>query len=282
MTSVRDAGGYPERIAKLRKAIASGETRGPTIYSVGPTLNGEQYAPFHRTLRTRENVIATVDAIAADGVDMIKIHRAFLPELLPVVIEAAHARGLKLTGHVPLKVSPLQACELGMDGIEHVGSLLEAYKSVAQTTNEQAFAYFDSDEALPLYRCLAERGVEVTPTLVFYRAVARSRTSLPTLSRDALKFMRDMQRIARRMHDAGVSLLTGSDTAWMSEPKAPQVQVLISATFRSAAALGVEAKTGSIAVGKAADFVLLEADPGVDVANVRKRRAVYIAGARVN
>ncbi|HEX6176862.1 MAG TPA: hypothetical protein VF057_00775, partial [Thermoanaerobaculia bacterium] len=147
VTSVRDAGGYPERIAKLRKAIASGETRGPTIYSVGPTLNGEQYAPFHRTLRTRENVIATVDAIAADGVDMVKIHRAFLPELLPVVVEAVHARGLKLTGHVPLKVSPLQACELGMDGIEHVGSLLEAYKSVTQTTNEQAFAYFDSDEA---------------------------------------------------------------------------------------------------------------------------------------
>ena len=85
-----------------------------------------------------------------------------------------------------------------MDGIEHVGSLLEAYKSVAQTTNEQAFAYFDSDEALPLYRCLAERGVEVTPTLVFYRAVARSRTSLPTLSRDALKYKRDVGGLYKR------------------------------------------------------------------------------------
>jgi imidazolonepropionase-like amidohydrolase len=59
-------------------------------------------------------------------------------------------------------------------------------------------------------------------------------------------------------------------------------QILISATSRSAAALGVAAKTGSIEVGKAADFLLLEADPGVDVANVRKLRAVYIAGRRVD
>jgi imidazolonepropionase-like amidohydrolase len=58
--------------------------------------------------------------------------------------------------------------------------------------------------------------------------------------------------------------------------------VFYRAVARSAAALGVAAKTGSIAVGKAADFLLLEADPGVDVANVRKLRAVYIAGRRVD
>lgn len=306
VTSVRDAGGYPDKIATLRKAIASGETRGPTIYSVGPTLNGDQYAPFHRTVRTRENALATIDALAADGVDMIKIHRALLPELLPVVIEAAHVHGLKLTGHIPLGVPPLQACELGMDGIEHVGSLLEAFIATApagqKMTGARALAYFDSDEALPIYRCLAERGVEVTPTLVFYPVVARGRVGSQTLPREAVEFLSELQRITRRMYDAGVPLLAGTDTAWVPGRKTPGVppgvslideledlqesgipprQILVSATSRSAQVLGVEAKTGSIAVGKAADFLLLEADPGMDVANVRKLRAVYIGGARV-
>ena len=101
------------------------------------------------------------------------------------------------------------------------------------------------------------------------------------------------------MYDAGVPLLTGTDTAWVMESKGPGVQpgtslldeleelqesgipprqILVSATSRAARALGVEVKTGSIAVGKAADFLLLEADPGIDVANVRKLRGVYIGG----
>jgi imidazolonepropionase-like amidohydrolase len=44
---------------------------------------------------------------------------------------------------------------------------------------------------------------------------------------------------------------------------------------------GLEARTGSIAVGKAADFLLLEADPGLDIANVRKLRAVYRGGVQL-
>jgi imidazolonepropionase-like amidohydrolase len=307
VTSVRDAGGFQDRIAALRKAIASGETRGPTIYSVGPTLNGDQYAAFHRTLRTRQNVLATIDALAADGVDMVKVHRAFLPDLLPVVIEAAHAHGLKLTGHIPLGVSPLQACELGMDGIEHVGSLLESYISVApagqKISGAQAIAYLESNQAQPIYRCLAERGVEVTPTLAFYPFVARSRVGSQTLPREAVEFLSGLKRITRRLYDAGVPLLTGTDTAWVRGQKLPSVlpgsslldeleelqrsgipprQVLVSATSRAAHALGVDARTGSIAVGKAADFLLLEGDPGIDVANIRKLRGVYIAGARVH
>ena len=106
-----------------------------------------------------------------------------------------------------------------MDGIEHVGSFLEAFISVApagqKATAAQAIAYFDSDEAQPLYRCLAEHGVEVTPTLVFYprrsssaeRTVRRCRVT-PSSSSEGV------QRITRRMYDAGVPLLTGTDTAW--------------------------------------------------------------------
>src|SRR5262245_42954744 len=109
------------------------------------------------------------------------------------------------------------------------------------------------------------------------------------------------RRTTRLMYDACLSMRTGTDTAWVPAPRVtippgksmldelqelqesgiPPRQILVSATLRAAQTLGVDAKTGSIAVGKAADFLLLEADPGIDVANVRRLRSVYSGGRRV-
>ena len=107
-----------------------------------------------------------------------------------------------------------------------------------------------------------------------------------------------LRRITRRMYDAGVPLLSGSDTAagvldvapgtsllaeleQLQLSGIPPSEIIVIATSNAARALGVDAKTGSIAVGKAADFLLLEADPGADVANVRRLEAVVRNGIKV-
>jgi imidazolonepropionase-like amidohydrolase len=301
VTSILDIGGLAEQIASTRAAIGSGKTAGPSIYAVGPTLNGERFAPFHRVLTSAAAVKTTIAELADSGVDMIKIHSAFVPELLPVVIEAAHARGLRVTGHIPLGVSPLQACESGMDGIEHVGSFLEALAAAPgeKFTGSAAIAYLESDRAAPLYECLVRRGTTVTPTLVVYPAVARRRTGNGPLPQQYHDFINAVQRITLRLHRAGVTLLAGTDTASGELAIAPGAsllqelellqqagiappEIIVIATANAAATLGEGATTGSIAIGKAADFLLLEADPGIDTANLRKLRATYRAGAKVN
>jgi imidazolonepropionase-like amidohydrolase len=300
VTSIRDAGGIPEKLAAAKAAVARGES-GPTIYAVGPTLNGESFGPFQRVVTSEADVRAAVDELASAGAAMIKIHRAFRPELLPVLIEAAHARGLQVFGHIPLGVSPLEACELDMDGIEHLGSFLEALNSVApeDAPKTASFDYMESDEAAPLYACLASRQVEVAPTLVVYPAVARRRLGDQPMPPEFFEFIERTQGIALRLHRAGVPLLAGSDTALTGEMElAPGVSLLDElemlqdagippraiipiATSNAAKTLGVFERTGSIAVGKDADFLLLEADPGADAANFRKLRAVYKAGSPV-
>jgi imidazolonepropionase-like amidohydrolase len=112
-------------------------------------------------------------------------------------------------------------------------------------------------------------------------------------------FISAVQRITLRLHRAGVPLLAGSDTASGELAVAPGVsllqelellqqagiappEIIVIATANAATALGEDATTGSIAVGKAADFLLLEADPGIDVMNLRKLRAVYRAGVKAN
>ncbi len=298
VTSVRDCGGFPERIDATREAIAMDATLGPTIYAAGPTLNGESFAGFQRALTSEDEVRDAVKELANWGADFIKIHRAFKPELLPVVIEAAHQSSLKVTGHIPLGVSPLEACEAGMDGIEHVGSFIESYASIhPEGGNAGGLAYMQSDEATPLYQCLAERGVFVDPTLVVYPAVARNRIGDEPMPPEFIAFIDSLKAVTLRLRDSGVLLVTGTDSAaklegaiavppglslhdeleMLQASGIPAQEIIVMATLNPARVLGVEATTGSIAVGKAADFLLLNADPGVDVANFRKLHTVHKA-----
>ena len=51
-----------------------------------------------------------------------------------------------------------------------------------------------------------------------------------------------------------------------------------SATLTPAQFLGIAATTGSVAVGKRADLVLLDADPSRDIRNTRRINAVVLDG----
>jgi len=299
VTTIRDAGGFTDIVLDRKMAIASGAIKGPAIYFVGPTLNGKSFAEFQRVIATDDEARQAVEEAAASGASMIKIHRTFKPELLPTVIEAAHDRTMKITGHIPLGISPLEACKDGIDGIEHIGSFLEALISVApkeKVSMKSAIDYMLSDDSKPLYECLAERGVNVTPTLVVYPAVAKARGGDAATSPDFITFMDAIEKIVARLYASGVSILAGTDSAggdalaippgvslldeleWLQKAGLPATEVLKAATTNPARELGVQAESGSIAIGKVADFLLLEGDPGADVANFRMMKAVYEAG----
>jgi imidazolonepropionase-like amidohydrolase len=56
---------------------------------------------------------------------------------------------------------------------------------------------------------------------------------------------------------------------------------LTSATRAAARCMGLERDLGTIEPGKWADFVVLDANPLADIANVRRINSVWIAGNRV-
>ena len=297
VTSVRDLGGYPQDVLAAQAAIGAGEP-GPTVYSALQMLNGEAFADFQRVVTTAEEADAAVAGLAALGARQVKVHRALAPKLLPAVIEAAHARDLAVTGHIPLGMHPLAACEAGMDGVEHVGSFLEAWSSVTdEGSAERALQWMESPAAAALYECLAARGIVVTPTLVVYPTVARKRSDgdeLPPAFRD---FVAGLARVTARLHAAGVPLVAGTDTSDLADflpipPGAslleelvmlqdagiPPAAVLRLATGNAARALGLGGESGVIAPGRAADFLLLARDPGEDVRHLREPLAVFQRG----
>jgi imidazolonepropionase-like amidohydrolase len=57
-------------------------------------------------------------------------------------------------------------------------------------------------------------------------------------------------------------------------------QVIVAATRTSAGILGLE-ELGTVAVGKSADFIVLDANPLEDIANTRRISTVYLRGTEI-
>jgi hypothetical protein len=98
----------------------------------------------------------------------------------------------------------------------------------------------------------------------------------------------------REMRQAGVRIMTGSDAAVLnvfpgtslheelrllvdSVGMSP-MEALMSATRKPAEWLGLADSVGTIARGKVADLVLLDADPRTDITNTRRIAAVVLRG----
>jgi imidazolonepropionase-like amidohydrolase len=98
---------------------------------------------------------------------------------------------------------------------------------------------------------------------------------------------------AKRLVDAGVAVAVGTDAGNPGTFHGPSIyheletlqragltpmQVIVAATRAAADALGRADELGSLEEGKAADLLLLDADPTVDVRNVQRIRAVMKGG----
>lgn len=96
-------------------------------------------------------------------------------------------------------------------------------------------------------------------------------------------------RLTGAAYRAGVPVLVGTDTAiggfryhdemaWLARAGLTPGEVLRAATLDAARYAGLEHAFGSIAAGKQADLVVLEANPLHDIANTRRIRAVIVGG----
>ncbi len=98
----------------------------------------------------------------------------------------------------------------------------------------------------------------------------------------------------KAVYDAGLPIAMGTDAGNPGTLHGPSVyaemeamqaagmkpmDVLVSATRGGSKAMGREADLGTVETGKLADLLVLGADPTIDIANVRKVRAVIRGGA---
>jgi imidazolonepropionase-like amidohydrolase len=121
VTTARDLGNSIEELTKLRQHIADGTQIGPRVVLAG-MIDGP--GPFEGPVKvlaaTPEEARERVDKYADLGYVQIKIYSSVKPELVPVIAQEAHKRGLRVSGHVPSGMIAEQFVHDGADEIQHM------------------------------------------------------------------------------------------------------------------------------------------------------------------
>jgi len=126
ITSVRFAGTPLGAAVNLRRRVASGALPGPRIFSCGPILDEPPGAWAESTRHVSgpdDARKAAIDAIDGEA-DALLVAQRVRPATLRAIAEAAHERGVPLTGQT-WTTSVREAVRAGMDGVENTARLPE-------------------------------------------------------------------------------------------------------------------------------------------------------------
>ncbi len=120
VTTVRTTGSMePYADLELKHYIDEGRIPGPKMHLTGPYLTGPGlYLPQLHVLTGPEDATRTVNYWADEGFTSFKAYQQITRAELGAAIKAAHARGLKVTGHL-CSVTFREAVDLGIDNLEH-------------------------------------------------------------------------------------------------------------------------------------------------------------------
>ncbi|MEZ5292776.1 MAG: amidohydrolase family protein [Vicinamibacterales bacterium] len=171
----------------LKRRVDAGTAAGPAIDATMPYVNGENQFVQMTAVDSEERARKHVAYWADEGATSVKAYMQISRAALGTAIKEAHARGLKVTGHL-CSVTYAEAAALGIDNLEH--GFLAATDFVAdkqpdlcpgQGRGQQSLVDLDPKGTAfqTLIRTLVERRVAITSTLTVFEAGMPSRPVPP-------------------------------------------------------------------------------------------------------
>ena len=123
------------RARRLKKRFDDGAAIGPQRHALGLHRGAQREGGrvSKVTAETADEAKAAVEFYAKRGYEGIKIYNSVPPELVPVLTEEAHARGMLVTGHIPVHMLANEAVRAGYDGIEHINMLFLNFFATHET-----------------------------------------------------------------------------------------------------------------------------------------------------
>lgn len=192
------------------------------------------------------------------------------PKHVADAVAAAHKHGARVTAHTFSTEAIDALIDGGVDCIEHGTGITEAQAER-----------------------IARRGVPVVPTMQqvrnFIKFAEQGEAKFPKYAERMRSMYQQRYVHARMLHEAGVTLLMGSDagtTIAHANPVAearemaraiPAVDVVAGATWRARKFLGL----GVLEEGDPADLVVLKVDPRKEISTLGEPQAVVLNGDRV-
>jgi imidazolonepropionase-like amidohydrolase len=267
VTLVRNMRGEPRHL-QWRDEIAAGRRQGPRIVSTGPTLTGAaRVNPRHVSVTNAGEISNEVRAQAEAGYDLLKVHSGLSPRLLAMIGAVAESTHRALVGHL-------------MDG--GLGAALDAHQVSIEHVDPDAWTEGSIDDGM---RKLAQTSTYLCPTFTtFYdadplRQSPRHRAMLAAARRHKVELLAGTDAGLPSRHP-GTTLV--DELRYMAASGLPPYESLRTATVNAGSfALrhvpGIPS-LGVVAVGSAADLILVPADPRLDLRVLSQVRGVMVAG----
>jgi imidazolonepropionase-like amidohydrolase len=249
VTTVRETGADPYEAVERREAEASGRRPGPRVFTAGPLNEGGRVSyGISETAGTADLARSAVARSAAMKLDMFKSYVREDYTVQKAVVAEAHKAGIPVSGH---ELYP--ALANGVDQVEHMGGT--SRRGFSTKISRMTVVYQD------VTALLAASGMMITPTLALHSA-------------NGVNPIPSIQASLKRMSDAGVRIVAGTDSPFVTfadslhvelilyeEAGIPNAKALKLATSFAAEALGAGDQLGSIEPGKIADLILIDGDP---------------------
>ncbi|HET9329422.1 MAG TPA: hypothetical protein VFO23_02765, partial [Steroidobacteraceae bacterium] len=114
VTSARDMANDTDEFLERVARFDAGTELGPRVFKAGIIDGTGPFAgPTKMRIDTPAQALKDVDWYADHGYGQIKIYSSVPPPIVPLIAAEAHARGLRVSGHVPANMSARQFVDAG-------------------------------------------------------------------------------------------------------------------------------------------------------------------------
>ncbi|HEY9258469.1 amidohydrolase family protein [Chitinophaga sp.] len=304
----------------LRDSAANGLLPGARLFSAGYGFASYKGAPamkknYHPA--TAAQAIRELDSMVALRPTVIKMwvddfggsSPKMDSSIYKAIITRAHQHHIRVAAHLYYLSDAHRLVNNGLDIIAHSirdqpidAPLLQQMKAKGTiyiptlSLDEYAYIYARRPDWIndPFFKASLEPGVYEMITSSTYQDNLKNS---PSYQRNVHAFETALKNV-KLIADAGILVALGTDSG--AQPVRTQgfsehlemellvqagltpLQAITIATKNAATALKINDHYGSIAVGKTADLLILDANPAQDIKNTRKIAAVYKAGVEVS
>jgi imidazolonepropionase-like amidohydrolase len=274
--------------------------RGMGRTNAGP---GQPYwKPVAYAIETEADARKAVQELADKKVDWVKFwvddRNGTVPKLTPAlyraIIDEAHKHGLRAVAHIFYLEDAKDLLRAGLDGFAHgvrdrdiddeFMQLIKARPNVFVIPNLPDIGTGLKD---PMWLS------ETVPASEIKRLTDAFNSRSPADVKKANEFFAVQARNLKKLSDAGVRIGFGTDSGvtvgWTDHEELADMvtagmtpsQVITAATKTSAEILKFD-QLGTVAPGKSADFIILDANPLDNITNSRKISKVYLRGKEID
>lgn len=331
ITTVKSAGDWIDSILPLRDRQRNAELLASELYAVGPLFTAAgghpaqmlQYLPvsmramgesqFVRIPKSADEARTMVRDLKAKGVDGIKaVLESGTPAhpmqrldvgILKAICAEAKAQSLPCVVHTSKAIDVEDAVNAGADGVEH-GSPSERLSDALLSKMVAAGTYYDPTASVyEALRMMADGDMAHLDDSLLQQAVPmdllRDTRKLVRKDSGASEYRVDMNVVRanlKRVHDAGVKLVTGSDAGnplvfhgptvqqelelWV-EAGIPAANAMVAATRNASQLLRQQNRIGIIAKGMDANLLVVDGNPLRDIKALSRVSVVMLKGERV-